>query len=52
MSKEIMIYACFNNREHVHMLIGVPPQVSVLRTVLYMKGSVHQVINFAVDFTH
>jgi Transposase IS200 like len=29
MSKEMIIYAGSINRDHVHMLIGVPPQLSV-----------------------
>jgi putative transposase len=30
---------CFSrcNRDHVHMLIGIPPQISVLRAVHYLK---------------
>ena len=26
------------NREHVHMLIGIPPSMSVSRAVQYLKG--------------
>ena len=38
MSKEMMIYAGSINRDHVHMLIGIPPQLSVSRAVQYLKG--------------
>ena len=38
MSKEMIIYADSINRDHVHMLIGIPPQLSVLRAVQYLKG--------------
>ena len=40
MSKEMIIYAGSVNRDHVHMLIGVPPQLSVSRAVEYeyLKG--------------
>ena len=37
-SKEMQIYAGSFNRDHVHMLIGIPPQVSVSRAVQYLKG--------------
>ncbi|WP_424945072.1 transposase [Candidatus Thiosymbion oneisti] len=33
-----MIYAGSINRDHVHMLIGIPPQLSVSRAVQYLKG--------------
>ena len=38
MSKEMHIYAGSINRDHVHMLIGIPPQLSVSRAVQYLKG--------------
>jgi len=38
MSKEMLIYAGSINRDHVHMLIGIPPQLSVSRAVQYLKG--------------
>ena len=38
MSKEMIIYAGSINRDHVHMLIGIPPQLSVSRAVQYLKG--------------
>ena len=34
----MLIYAGSINRDHVHMLIGIPPQLSVPRAVQYMKG--------------
>jgi len=37
-SKELHIYAGSINRDHVHMLIGIPPNLSVSRTVQYLKG--------------
>ena len=38
MSKEMVIYAGSINRDHVHMLISIPPQLSVSRAVQYLKG--------------
>ena len=32
-SKETLIYARSINRDHVHMLIGIPPQIYVSRVV-------------------
>lgn len=37
-SKEMQIYAGSINRDHVHMLIAIPPQMSVSRAVQYLKG--------------
>jgi putative transposase len=37
-SKEMHVYAGSINREHVHVLIGIPPQLSVSRAVQYLKG--------------
>ena len=37
-SKEMIIYAGSINRDHVHMLISIPPQLSVSRAVQYLKG--------------
>ena len=37
MSKEMHIYAGSINRDHVHMLIGIPPQLSVSRAVQHLK---------------
>jgi len=36
-SQEMTIYAGSINRGHVHLLIGVPPQISVSRAVHYLK---------------
>ena len=38
MSKEMTIYAGAINRDHVHILIGIPPNLSVSRAVQYLKG--------------
>ena len=38
MSKEMIIYAGAINRDHVHMLIGIPPNLSVSKAVQYLKG--------------
>ncbi len=46
MSKEMIIYAGSINRDHVHMLIGIPPQLSVSRAVQYLKGkSSHRLLS-------
>ena len=46
MSKEMLIYAGSINRDHVHMLIGIPPQLSVSRAVQYLKGkSSHRLLS-------
>ena len=37
-SREMTIYAGSINRDHVHMLIGIPPHISVSRAVQYLKG--------------
>jgi putative transposase len=37
-SKEMQIYAGSINRDHVHMLMSIPPQLSVSRAVQYLKG--------------
>lgn len=37
-SKEMRIYAGAINREHIHMLIGIPPYLSVSRAVQFLKG--------------
>ncbi len=45
-SKEMVIYAGSINRDHVHMLIGIPPQLSVSRAVQYLKGrSSHRLLS-------
>ena len=46
MSKEMALYAGSINRDHVHMLIGIPPQISVSRAVQYLKGkSSHRLLS-------
>jgi putative transposase len=40
-SKEMLIYAGSINRDHVHMLIGIPPQLSVSEAEQYLKGRAH-----------
>ena len=37
-SKEMTIYVGSINRDYVHLLIGIPPQLSVSRAVQYLKG--------------
>jgi putative transposase len=37
-SLEMTIYAGAINRDHVHMLIGIPPHISVSKAVQYLKG--------------
>jgi len=45
-SKEMVIYAGSINRDHVHMLIGIPPNLSVSRAVQYLKGkSSHKLLS-------
>lgn len=36
-SMELTIYAGSTNRDHVHMLIGIPPHTSVSKAVQYLK---------------
>ena len=38
MSKEMVISAGLINRDNVHMLISIPPQLSVSRAEQYLKG--------------
>ena len=46
MSKEMIVYAGSINRDHVHLLIGIPPQLSVSRAVQYLKGkSSHRLLS-------
>ena len=43
---EMTIYAGAINRDHVHMLIGIPPHLSVSRAVQYLKGkSSHKLLS-------
>ena len=45
-SKEMHIYAGSINRDHVHMLVGIPPDLSVSRAVQYLKGkSSHKLLS-------
>ena len=45
-SKEMTIQAGSINRDHVHMLISIPPQISVSRAVQYLKGkSSHKLLS-------
>ena len=37
-ANEMTIYAGAINRDHVHMLISIPPQMSVSRAVQFLKG--------------
>ena len=39
-SKEMQIHAGSINRDHVHMLLSVPPNLSVSRAVQYLKGKI------------
>lgn len=49
-SQEMTIYAGSVNRDPIHLLIGIPPQISVSRAVQYLKGkSSHKLLSeFAV----
>jgi len=50
MSKEMVIYAGAINRDHVYILIGIPPSMSVARAVQYLKGkSSHKLLS---EFKH
>jgi putative transposase len=45
-SLEMTIYAGSINRNHVHLLIGIPPHISVSRAVQYLKGkSSHKLLS-------
>ena len=45
-SLEMTIYAGAINRDHVHMLIGIPPHLSVSKAVQYLKGkSSHRMLS-------
>jgi putative transposase len=37
-SMELTIHAGAINRSHVHLLISIPPNISVSRAVMFMKG--------------
>src|SRR6478752_5395583 len=43
---ETIIHAGAINRDHVHMLVSIPPSLSVARAVQYLKGrSSHKLLN-------
>ncbi len=45
-SLEMTIYAGAINRDHVHMLISIPPHLSVSKAVQYLKGkSSHRLLS-------
>jgi len=45
-SVEIHIYAGAVNRDHVHLLLGIPPNLAVSRAVQFLKGkSSHRMLN-------
>jgi putative transposase len=45
-SLELTIYAGAINREDVHLLIGIPPHISVSRAVQYLEGkSSHRLLS-------
>ena len=42
----MIIYVGSINRDHVHMLIEIPPQLSVSRVVQHLKGkSLHRLLS-------
>jgi putative transposase len=46
LSQEMIIYAGAINRDHVHMLIGIPPNLSVSKGVQFLKGkSSHKLLS-------
>ena len=46
LSQEMIIYAGAINRDHVHMLIGIPPNLSVSKGVPFLKGkSSHKLLS-------
>jgi putative transposase len=45
-NQEMIIYAGSVNRDHVHTLIGIPPQISLSRAVQNVKGkSSHKLLS-------
>ena len=45
-SQEMTIYAGSVNRDHIHLLIGIPPQLWVSRAVQFLKGkSSHKLLS-------
>ena len=46
MAQEMQIHAGSINRDHVHMLISIPPNLSVSRAVQFLKGkSSHKLLS-------
>ena len=46
LSQEMVIHAGSVNRDHVHLLTSIPPQLSVSRAVQFMKGkSSHRLLS-------
>ena len=46
MAHEMVIHAGSVNRDHVHMLMSIPPSLSVSRAVQYLKGrSSHKLLS-------
>lgn len=44
-SKKMVIHAGSINRDHVHLLISIPPYLSVSKAVQYLKGkSAHRLL--------
>ena len=51
MSKEMVIHAGSINRDHVHILISFPPQLSLSRAVQYLMGkSSHRLLSVCKAF--
>ena len=45
-SKEIVIHAGSVNRDHIHLLLSIPPNVSVSKAVQFLKGkSSHKLLS-------
>ena len=45
-SQEMVIHAGSVNRDHVHLLVSIPPQISVSRAVQFLKGkSSHRLLS-------
>ena len=38
-SQDLVIHAGAVNRDHIHLLVTIPPHLSVSRAVQYLKGS-------------
>ena len=48
-SKEMLIYAGSINRDHVHMLISIPPKFAVSAVIGYIKGksAIHVALTYS-----